>query len=126
MGQLGLKPVLECPCLFTNTELIVFFFVDDIVVLFHPSNRTAYDNFKQRLMAKLILREIGELRWFLGIRIVRDRTQRKVWLCQDSYLADVYNTFRLDGKYGNYHVPIPTEPLEPYEGQADIINKFNY
>ena len=47
-------------------------------------------------------------------------------MCQDSYLANVYNTFRLDGKYGNCHVPIPTEPLEPYEGQADIIDKFNY
>ena len=34
--KLGLKAVKEVPCLFTNKRLIVFFYVDDIVVLVHP------------------------------------------------------------------------------------------
>jgi len=37
MQKLGLKPVPECACLFTNQQLIVFFYVDNIVVLYHRS-----------------------------------------------------------------------------------------
>src|SRR5271169_3715636 len=33
LEDLGLKQVPECQCLFTNGKLILFFYVDDIVVL---------------------------------------------------------------------------------------------
>ena len=72
MQKLGLKPVPECACLFTSSTLIVFFFVDDIVVLFHRSNKASYDEFRTGLMAHFRLREIGELKWFLGIRVIQD------------------------------------------------------
>lgn len=36
--RLGLRPVKDVPCLFTNDRLIVFFYVDDIVVLVHPDH----------------------------------------------------------------------------------------
>jgi hypothetical protein len=36
--KLGLRPVKDVPCLFTNERLIVFFYVDDIVVLVHPDH----------------------------------------------------------------------------------------
>ena len=32
------------------------------------------------------IHDCGELTWFLGIRVVRNRSQRKLWLCQDSYV----------------------------------------
>jgi hypothetical protein len=37
LKKLGLKPVPRVPCLFANNNLVVFFYVDDIVVLVHPS-----------------------------------------------------------------------------------------
>ena len=73
MKKLGLEPVLECACLFINSKLIVFFFVDNICVLTHPLNRPAYESFRIALMNEYEIREIGELKWFLGIRILRDR-----------------------------------------------------
>jgi hypothetical protein len=32
------------------------------------------------------MKDLGELKWFLGVRVVRDRPNRKLWLCQDSYI----------------------------------------
>jgi hypothetical protein len=81
LTKLGLKPVLDTNCLFLNDKLIVFFYVDDIVILCHPSNIFAYHEFREKLLDAYKIREMGELKWFLGIRIVRDRALRKIWLC---------------------------------------------
>jgi hypothetical protein len=43
--KLGLTQVPECACIFTSDKLVVFFFVDDIVILCHPLNRAAYKEF---------------------------------------------------------------------------------
>jgi hypothetical protein len=78
MQSLGLKPVPEYVCLFTNNKLIVFFYVDNIVVLSHPNDRTSYKAFRTAIMSHFKLREISKLKWFLGIRILRDRIYHKV------------------------------------------------
>jgi hypothetical protein len=78
LTKLGLKLIPDTNCLFSNDKLIVFFYVDDIVVLFHPSNIFAYHEFREKLLDAYKMREMGELKWFLGIRIIRDRTLRKI------------------------------------------------
>jgi hypothetical protein len=78
LTKLGLKLVPDTNCLFSNDKLIVFFYVDDIVVLFYPSNIFAYHEFREKLLDAYKMREMGELKWFLGIRIIRDRTLRKI------------------------------------------------
>jgi hypothetical protein len=37
LEKAGLRKVLLVPCLYTSDSLIVFFFVDDIVILVHPT-----------------------------------------------------------------------------------------
>ena len=46
------------------------------------------------------MREIEELKWFLRIRVLRDRKARKIWLCQDSYIDKIATTFNLTYSYG--------------------------
>jgi len=72
--KLGLRPVKDVPCLFTNERLIVFFYVDDIVVLVHPDYLDNHRLFERELEAVYDLRKLGELKWFLGIRVLRDWT----------------------------------------------------
>jgi len=91
LRKLGLQPVPDCPCLFANSTLVVFFYVDDIVVLCHPSNQSAYQEFRTKFLEAFVMREMGELKWFLGIRVLRDRKARKIWLCQDSYITKISN-----------------------------------
>jgi hypothetical protein len=52
--------------------------MDDIVILFYPSNIFAYHEFREKLLDAYKMREIGELKWFLNIRIIRDKTYRKI------------------------------------------------
>ena len=46
-------------------------------------------------MKKVKLRELGTAKWFLGIRILRDRAAKKLWLCQDTYVSKLASRFNL-------------------------------
>ena len=81
--------------MFLNDNLIVFFFVDDICYMFRDSDQAIADRFRDNLASRFKIRDLGELRWFLGIRVVRDRSQRRLWLCQDSYIETIATRFNL-------------------------------
>jgi hypothetical protein len=78
MEKLGFTQVLECKYLFTNRQIIVFFYIDDIVIMVYPQFRQDYLNFKAKLTKAYKMRDIGELKWFLGIYIVWDYLQRRI------------------------------------------------
>jgi Reverse transcriptase (RNA-dependent DNA polymerase) len=119
LTDLGLKCALEEPCLFVNDWLIVFFFVDDIVYMYRDSDQDRATKFCQQLTGKFKMRDLGDLRWFLGIRIARDRERRRIWLSQDSYIENVAARFNLDQFHGSPSTPMISEPLLPNEGVAD-------
>jgi hypothetical protein len=102
LTKLGLVQVPEAQCLFVSSTIIVFFYVDDICILSHPSHKAEATEFRTKLMEAYEFREIGELEWFLGIRIVRDRTQRTLWLCQDSYIDKITTSLSWERGYSDY------------------------
>ncbi|KAJ5642646.1 hypothetical protein N7490_006646 [Penicillium lividum] len=63
--------------------------------------------------------------WFLGIRILRNRKERKLWLVQDSYFASVAERFNLAHR-APVRTPGTTETLEPYDGQATAESIHQY
>jgi hypothetical protein len=115
LRKLGLSLVPDYPCLFTGAKLIVFFYVNDIAVLCHPSNRSYYQEFRAKFLKTFKIREIGELKWFLGIRVIRDRDAHKIWLCQDAYITKLCNRFRrLDSLVRRPKTPMTAPPPDPY------------
>jgi hypothetical protein len=99
---LGLRPIKDVPCLFTSNQLIIFFYVDDIVVLVHPQYAEYYSHFKQQLTETYNIRCLGELRWFLGVQVIRDWTAGAIWLLQDSFIDKVAAKFNLTQAIGRY------------------------
>lgn len=62
LREYGLQQVPNVPCLFTNKHLIVFFFVDDIVVLVHHSQLQEKHRFEQHLLQKYNTKILGEIK----------------------------------------------------------------
>jgi hypothetical protein len=83
------------PCLYTNSSIILFVYVDDIVMAYHKSNSHEHQMLEQQLTERYDLKAIGDLTWFLGIRVVRDRSERKIWLIQDAYIEKVCSRFNI-------------------------------
>ena len=50
LAKFGLKPILGTNCLFTNRRLIIFFYIDNIAVLFTKNDFLRLKEFKAKLL----------------------------------------------------------------------------
>jgi hypothetical protein len=51
--------------------------------------------FEKLLMKRFEMRILSEWKWFLEIKIIRNRANRKIWLCQNSYINEIMTKFFL-------------------------------
>lgn len=118
LKKLGLEQIPEDPCVFIGKGIIIFFYVDDILIACHSSARERARLLERQLEEYWELTDHGEAEWFLNIRIIRDRMEKKLWLCQDSYITGMAARYNLTGR-APMKTPMTTEELLPYEGIAD-------
>jgi Reverse transcriptase (RNA-dependent DNA polymerase) len=107
--ELGLHPIPGINCLYANDHLLLFFYVDDIAILYSKQHHDEFKQFKHGLLQRFEMRSLGNLTWFLGIRIKREHSTRKAWLCQDSYISKIATKFNVNS---NSKAP---QTLLPYE-----------
>jgi hypothetical protein len=95
LEDLSLQSISKVNCLFANDWLIFFFYVNDIMIICMKENTNRMRFFEKSLMKRFEMRMLEELKWFLRIRIIRDRVNRKIWFCQDSYISKMMTKFHL-------------------------------
>ncbi|KAJ9481139.1 hypothetical protein VN97_g12361 [Penicillium thymicola] len=117
LTKLGLTVVQEDLCLFASDGIIVYFYVDDIIIVNHPSQRQRAAEIREQLNMTWELRDMGEAAWFLGIRIVRDLKQVALWLCQNSYISSTASRYHIT-THRRFDTPLAPATLKPYAGQA--------
>ena len=125
LEELGLAPVPGVNCLFANEWIILFFYVDDIVVICRKHNSDKLQEFEKALLKRFEMHALGELKWFLGIRITRDRANKKIWLCQDSYITKMAAKFNQHGETAK--TPLTVVPTaNENEQKADSQRIYAY
>jgi hypothetical protein len=95
LKDLELQSISRINCLFVNDWLILFFYVDDIVIICLKENLNRMRFFEKSLMKRFEMRILEKLKWFLKIRITRDRINKKIWLCQNFYIFKMMTKFHL-------------------------------
>jgi hypothetical protein len=95
LKDLELQSISKINCLFVNDWLILFFYVDDIVIICLKENLNRMRFFEKSLMKRFEMRILEELKRFLEIRIIRDRVNKKIWLCQNFYIFKMMTKFHL-------------------------------
>jgi len=116
---LGLTQCKEDHCIFVDKhqKVIVLFFVDDILLLYHLDNADKAQGIVAGVKQAYELREIGEAKWFLGIRITRNRELGTLTLTHDTYIEKIAHKFGLtDGSSPS--TPLPILELLKNKGQA--------
>jgi hypothetical protein len=79
-----------------TNHYFIFFYVDDIIFVFHKQYEKEYEALRDRLQAKYEFRDLGELSWFLNLRITRDRPRRRLYMTMDAYIDKVVREFGLE------------------------------
>jgi hypothetical protein len=83
--SLNMQQIFDEFCLFIDYQnIILFFYVNDIVIIFRSFRTFDVKRLVQRLNARFKLKNMSELKFFLDVRIIRN--ERDIYLCQDNYM----------------------------------------
>ena len=93
MENLGFRPVPQEPCAIMKDGIICFFYVDDFAMAYRKEKEPQVKSMVEDLKGRIKLKEQGELEWFLGINVIRDRKKRRLTLSQASYIDKIANRF---------------------------------
>ena len=113
--EIGFTPIPHEPCCFACDGVLIFFYVDDIVIAYRKSNESLARDLMSQLKRRYNLTGGEDLQWFLGIEVHRDRSKRLIWLNQSSYIDKIVklaNTNQPD------ETPMAKIELFPYEERA--------
>jgi hypothetical protein len=71
LKDLGLHKISGEPYLFINEDsVIIFFYIDDIILLCRPEAISELYKLRIALIQRYEMRDLSELSWFLGIRVI--------------------------------------------------------
>lgn len=110
LSRLGFRRISGDACLYTNGRIIVLYYVDDLALFARREDRQELNRIKRHLYGQMDLKDCGNMEWFLGIRVIRDRSQRKLWLSQDAYIDRIVMRFGLQNRS---RVSIPLSSIPP-------------
>lgn len=123
LNGMGFEHCPDEPCILinNNTGLILFIYVDDLLVLARQTCLHQINQFKAALHSKYGIKDLGEAINFLNIRILRDIKAKKLWICQDGYIDKICTKFGVDESLRTVNTPLmPSYRPQAFEGQATI------
>jgi len=122
--QLGFQTVPHEPCCLLKDGVFIFFFVDDFILGYPKSNEALAQSFVQKLYTRYALTGGNDLKWFLGVEIIRNKSNQTIQLSQAAYIEKISRL--IDKKDTRHDTPMSPVELKPQEGLAtpSEINKY--
>ena len=62
----------------SKNKIISFFYVDDIVFVYKKDQANKVKYIRELLQQKLIIKEVGKLKWFLGLHVIQNHSKRTI------------------------------------------------
>ncbi len=84
--------------LFMNEHLILFYFVDDIVVLFQIKDAKKLDEFQTKIFEVYKICSLRPLQWCLGNFVISDQPSHRLCLGQSFYIDKIIAKYNITMK----------------------------
>jgi hypothetical protein len=83
------------PCLFyfPNRKICIFFYVNYILCLYHKNNTLNANEIIRVFKIKYEIKNEKGVKWFLSIRVIRNKKARKIFLLHDAYIKKIAAKF---------------------------------
>lgn len=108
LKNLGFAQTLSDPCIYVKLgeELfIIAVYVDDIILACKSDKKI--EEIKNSLASQYKLKDMGELTYFLGVKVIQDSSKGQIWIGQPSYTESILRKFGMEDAK-----PIET-PVDP-------------
>jgi hypothetical protein len=97
LKSIGFKKLFCESCIyvrFTNDEKeIIAIYVDDLLILAKSKSNT--EKIKQQIGNRFKAKDLGAVKFLLGLQVTRDRMNRKMWIKQENFIANILKKFNL-------------------------------
>ena len=97
LKKIGFVQATSDPCLYIASEgelFLIAVYVDDIVIA--GSSDVRMKEVKQALSQKFQVKDLGELHYFLGVKVIQNQKNRTVWIGQQAYAEDILKKFGME------------------------------
>jgi hypothetical protein len=120
LENMGLISSKKEPCLFylPNYKICILFYINDILCLYHRNNTLNANEIIRVFKTKYKIKDEKNMKWFLGIRIIRNKEARKISFLHDAYIKKITAKFQINDNSYIAFTPISTIPLSKFLGTA--------
>jgi hypothetical protein len=77
------------PCCILKDRVFLFFYVDDIILRYLKNKEHLANAIVQELQTKYTLTRREDLKWFLGVEIIQNRSSQTLLLSQAAYIEKI-------------------------------------
>jgi len=110
------------PSVYLSTNGILANYVDDILV-FAPTMSDVTE-IKAKLASHFAIKDLGEVKYYLGLEITRDRKKKSLCLSQHKYIEDVLQQFNVHTDVKSVDTPLPTNLHGTPDNTSETTNPF--
>ncbi|RMZ87426.1 hypothetical protein DV736_g5352, partial [Chaetothyriales sp. CBS 134916] len=78
LNELGYSQIPYEPCCFIKAGVLIFFFVDDIIIAYRQTDNNEIQTLCQKLQTRYKITGGDPIKWFLSMEVIRDRPSKKI------------------------------------------------
>ena len=97
------------------------------MALYHFKHTSKYKQFEKKLISIYKVYILGDIKNFLGIRVLQNKPKQKLILILNAYIKKITNKFSIPLNIKPPHTPLPPYiDLSPNTGQTTILQLRDY
>ncbi|KAF7570459.1 hypothetical protein PtrM4_104610 [Pyrenophora tritici-repentis] len=116
LASIGFQQIPQEPCCMIKDGVIIFFYVDDIIVAYHSKQESEAMKAINRIQEKYACTGGDDLQWFLGVEVMRNRKQKTIQLSQAAYVDKISQL--INHQNVRHDTPMSGIELRPRKGLA--------
>ncbi len=121
--ELRLKLMSEKSCLFTADDIIMFFYVDDIVFAYRTNRKRNAESYIARLKSMFEMRDMKSMKFFLEIRVIQNDS---IYLVQDTYIDKLVKDYKININSKASLISLSIEDIESFNEDVDPNRMHEY
>ena len=128
LKKLGFVQSANDPCIYVATEgekLVIAVYVDDLILAGKTDEQIA--RIKSDLCKRFNAKDMGELHYFLGMKIIQNQSSGEVWIGQPVYTQNILEKFGMkDAKPVSTPVDVSSKLVTATAESSDSIDQDLY